>query len=125
MKTFSSITAMGVILALAVSTPLTGAAQAHGYLMDTFPPRHETVDLPVALVKLHFSVKADPNYSKVSIESDDGTIVASETLQEASHVFVMHPPPLNPGKYRVRYSILTPDGDLLKGAVEFKAEPKE
>ena len=69
MKTFSSITAMGVILALAVSTPLTGAAQAHGYLMDTFPPRHETVDLPVALVKLHFSVKADPNYSKVSIES--------------------------------------------------------
>jgi len=125
MKTCSSITATGAILALAVSTPLADRAQAHGYLMESFPPRHETVELPLSSVKLRFSVKADPNYSKLSIESEDGTIVASETLQEASHVFVMHPPPLNPGKYRVRYSILTPDGDRLQGAVEFKAEPKE
>jgi len=125
MKAHSSIAATGVILALAASIPAMGSARAHGYLMESFPPRHETVELPMGSVKLRFSVKADPKYSKVSIESEDGTIVTSQTLKEASHVFVMDTPQLSPGKYRVRYSILTPDGDLLQGVVDFKAEPKE
>ncbi len=121
MRTIFS-TLLGAVALVGATLPQ--QAQAHGYLVHSFPPRGDHITLPLKSAQLKFSIPADAKFSKVSIESENGVVLASQAQPRVSHNMKIAAPQLSPGKYRVRYRVLSPDGDILEGAVEFTADSR-
>ncbi len=112
-STYTSLAVVGLLATTAIP------AQAHGYLVDSFPSRNEHINFPLKKVTLQFSLLADANYSTVSIKKDDGSILAAKTQPKASREIEVAAPPLQPGRYHVHYKILSTDGDVVQGKIDF------
>lgn len=118
LSNFAKAAACGAALAI-VSIE---AASAHGYLVRSFPPRKAHLTESPHHISLLFSLRTDANWSTVRLERDDGAMLAEKMQPTTSRSFRMETPELSPGAYRVRYRMLTPDGDLMQGSVDFVVE---
>lgn len=107
---------LGASASLAIAC---GPAGAHVFLVDSYPSTKQRVATPPNVIKLRFSGRADAHYSTVSITSEDGAVLATRAQQNASRDLHLPAPPLQPGRYRVHYRILSTDGDLVEGKIEF------
>lgn len=110
----ATLAGAGALLAIAPSS-----AQAHAYLVESFPSAKQRVVKPLSEIKLLFSGRADAHFSTVKLKSDDGAVLAETTQQEASREIVLPTPTLPPGEYRVDYRVLSSDGDIVEGKVDF------
>ena len=108
----------GLCSALLLAT-MFGRAEAHGYLAGSFPPAKAHLKTSPHTIKLHFSLRADARYSTIDLEDDHGAVLAFKTQQIASRDMDMSAPTLAPGRYHVRYRILSPDGDVVQGKIDF------
>lgn len=117
-----SIGAIGVAAALWAGGP----ALAHSFLVDASPSAKDRVATPPKVVKLKFGGGVEPAYSTITIEGPDGKVVAEggagkpETPRELS----LEAPPLAPGKYIVKYRVLSTDGHIVQGNYEFTVDAK-
>jgi hypothetical protein len=109
----------GVLCSAFLLATICGRAQAHGYLAASFPPAKSHLKTSPHKIKLHFSLRADARYSTIALEDDDGAVLAAKTQQTASRDMVMSAPTLSPGRYHVRYRILSSDGDVVQGKIDF------
>ena len=109
----------GVLCSALLLAAICGRAEAHGYLAGSFPPSKAHLKTSPHKIKLHFSLRADARYSTIDLEDDDGAVLASKTQQKASRDMDMSAPVLAPGRYHVRYRILSPDGDVVQGKIDF------
>lgn len=96
-----------------ITPPRSSHADEVGFVQS---PRH---------IKLLFSLRTDATWSTVKLERNDGTVLAEKTQPTTSRSFSMDAPKLSPGDYRVQYSMLTPDGDFLRGEVDFVVDEPE
>ena len=112
-----------VLYSALLLTTICGHAEAHGYLAGSFPPAKAHLRRSPHTIKLHFSLRADARYSTIELEDEDGavlaSVLASKTQQRASRDMDMSAPMLAPGRYHVRYRILSPDGDVVQGKIDF------
>ena len=112
---------LGALAALALAATQV-PAEAHAYLVDSIPAKKQEVLRPQALerIKLVFSGKADALYSTARLTDPSGATLSETTQREASHEMVLPAPArLAPGKYLVHYRVLSVDGDVVEGKVEF------
>jgi hypothetical protein len=109
----------GVLCSAFLLALICGRVEAHGYLAASFPPAKVHLKTSPHRIKLHFSLRADARYSTIDLEDDEGAVLASTTQQKASRDMYMSAPTLSPGRYHVRYRILSPDGDLVQGKIDF------
>jgi methionine-rich copper-binding protein CopC len=105
--------------AVSVALTFSSDARAHGYVIESVPSRNQHVVQPLKTVRVEFSIKADARYSTLSLQADDGSLLARKTQPEASRYFDMKAPQLQPGRYHLVYAILSPDGDMLRGTINF------
>ena len=118
---------MGVrrVLALlaAASAP---AALAHAFLEHASPRVGSTVDTPPSRVMLHFSQDLGPAFSSVQVFDAAGHEVdgkdAKVDAQDASSLGVSLPG-LSPGKYRVKWRVLSTDTHVTEGDFAFEVRP--
>jgi len=110
-----------LMLGAAVSVALTFSndGRAHGYVIESVPSRNQHVAQPLKTVRVEFSIKADAKYSTLSLQAEDGSLLARKTQPQASRYFDMQTPQLQPGRYHLVYAILSPDGDMLHGTINF------
>lgn len=115
--------AAGVIAALLwmSGTP----AFAHSFLVDATPSAKEHVETSPKIVKLKFGGGVEPAYSKLSIIGADGkTLVeGGEGKPETPREMTLEAPPLAPGRYVVKYRVLSKDGHIVEGNYEFTVDP--
>jgi len=109
----------GVLWSALLLAAIWGRAEAHGYLTGSFLPAKAHLRTAPHTIILHFSLRADARYSTINLEDDDGAVLASKTQQRASRDMDMSAPLLAPGRYHVRYRILSPDGDVVQGKIDF------
>ena len=109
----------GVLCWAFLLATICGPAEAHGYLSASFPPAKSHLKTLPHKIKLHFSLRADARYSTIELEDDEGAVLASKTQQKASRDMDMSAPVLSPGRYHVRYRILSSDGDVVEGKIDF------
>ena len=109
----------GVLCSALLLAATCGRVEAHGYLAGSFPPSKAHLKTPPHTIKLHFSLRADARYSTIDLEDDGGAVLAAKTQQKASRDMDMSAPMLAPGRYHVRYRILSPDGDVVQGKIDF------
>jgi methionine-rich copper-binding protein CopC len=111
-----------IALALLGSTP----ALAHSFLVDATPSSKEHVVAAPKTIKLRFGGGVEPPYSKITIETPDGKVLGEGNIgvPEKPRELSVNAPQLAPGKYIVRYRVLSTDGHIVEGNYEFTVDAK-
>lgn len=113
---------VGALLACAASSP----ARAHSFLVEANPSSKDHVTAAPKTVKLRFGGGVEPAYSKLTVEGADGKVLAEGAIgvPEKDRELSVNAPDLAPGKYVVRYRVLSKDGHIVEGNYEFFVDPK-
>jgi copper resistance protein C len=109
------------ILAFAVAP-----AFAHSFLVDATPSSKDHVASAPKTVKLRFGGGVEPAYSKLTIETPDGKVLAEGAVgkPETPRDLSVDAPDLPPARYIVRYRVLSTDGHIVEGNYEFTVDGK-
>jgi copper resistance protein C len=77
-------------------------------------------------VKLRFGGGVEPKYSKLTIEDTTGKVLGEGSIgvPDKPRELSMDSPELAPGKYVVRFRVLSTDGHIVVGNYEFTVDPK-
>jgi methionine-rich copper-binding protein CopC len=116
------------VLALA-SGPLAAPVFAHSLLVRSQPGRGATVARAPERVQLWFSERLEPAYATLSVWSEAGAQVdAGDAAVDTGdpRVLSTNAPNLAPGRYTVRYRVLSVDGHVVESSFTFtvKAAPR-
>jgi methionine-rich copper-binding protein CopC len=113
-------------LALAVLICASAPAAAHSFLVDATPSSKDHVAAPPKTIKLRFGGGVEPAYSKVTIETPDGKVLAQGAVgkPETPRELTLDAPDLPPARYIVRYRVLSTDGHIVEGNYEFTVDAK-
>ncbi len=101
---------------------LPAAAGAHAVLVSSLPALRAAVTRAPGRVELTFSERLEPAYATVSVwnaagarvDLGDGGVAASDPRR-----LTVSLPPLPPGRYRVRYRVLSVDGHVAASEFPF------
>ncbi len=102
------------------------SAVAHSFLVDATPSSKEHVATSPKTVKLRFGGGVEPPYSKITIETPDGKVLGEGNtgVPGKPRELTANAPELAPGKYIVRYRVLSSDGHIVEGNYEFTVDAK-
>ena len=129
-RNLRNLTAATVLTALfaglCVVIGATSPAHAHSFLVEATPSSKDHVASSPKMVKLRFGGGVEPAYSKLTIEGADGKVLAegANGVPEKDRELSVASPDLTPGKYVVRYRVLSKDGHIVEGNYEFFVDPK-
>ena len=115
---------MAVALGVA-ATPT--AANAHAVLVTSVPASRAVLAHPPPRVELEFSERLEPAYSTLSLWNDRGERVDSNVAPEVAasgRRLVLVVPALAPGRYTVRYRVLSVDGHVVDASLLFTVAPR-
>lgn len=102
-------------------------AHAHSALVRAEPGPRAVVEKSPAVIRLWFNEPVEADFSKVSIEQINGATIANVgkpgLAPDDNRQLVIPLPTLSPGKYRVRYRVLSVDGHLVDWGYEFTVAP--
>ena len=123
----SKFSAKGLIgLALAASIFASVPATAHSFLVDATPSSKDHVAAPPKTIRLRFGGGVEPAYSKLTIETPDGKVLAQGAVgkPDTPRELTLEAPDLPPARYIVRYRVLSTDGHIVEGNYEFTVDAK-
>jgi methionine-rich copper-binding protein CopC len=120
----SVVTAAGVLIALGSATP---PALAHSMLVKAEPPRRAVLAKAPAQVRLWFNEDIEGDYASLAVLDADKHPVtdAKPTLVSDDPKSIVLPlPELAPGKYSVKFRVLSVDGHVVDSAFDFTVKGK-
>jgi copper resistance protein C len=103
-----------------------GAADAHALLDHAVPSVGGTISASPQEVRLNFSERIEPAFSGVELSTAEGqpiTTLAATIDPGDSARLVLHVPPLAPGRYKVRWHIVSADTHRTQGDYVFEIKP--
>jgi len=119
-----------LLAAVAVATGLLpAAARAHSQLARSQPARGAAVARAPERVRLWFSERLEPAFATLSVWSEAGAQAdAGDAAVDAADLTLLSvsTPNLAPGRYTVRYRVLSVDGHIVESSFAFtvKAVPR-
>jgi len=119
-----------LLAAVAMATGLLPAvARAHSQLARSQPARGAAVARAPERVRLWFSERLEPAFATLSVWSEAGAQVdAGDAAVDAADLTLLsvNTPNLTPGRYTVRYRVLSVDGHVVESSFAFtvKAVPR-
>jgi copper resistance protein C len=115
-----------VLGAVLVGASIAEPAWAHSFLVEATPSSKDHVATSPKTVKLRFGGGVEPKYSKLTIEDASGKVLGegANGVPDKPRELSMDAPELAPGKYVVRYRVLSTDGHIVEGNYEFTVDPK-
>jgi copper resistance protein C len=117
--TGSRVLALALLVSLGMRTT---PSEAHASLVSSVPAQRATVTSPPPRVVLTFNERLEPAFTRVSVwdasgqqvDLKDGAVDPSN-----SKVVNVSVPPLRPGRYTVRYRVLSVDGHIVEASFLF------
>lgn len=112
------------IVALACTAGLLvgGEASAHAKLEKSRPAPRASLKQAPEKIQLWFNEQLEPAFSIATVVDDAGKVVSSGPAQVDSNdpkLLVIPMPALAPGKYEVRYQVLSVDGHTVESSFRF------
>jgi methionine-rich copper-binding protein CopC len=117
--------ARGLFLALVAWVLGVGLALAHSGLQRAEPPVESTLKRPPKELKLYFSERLEPAYSRARVEDGQGARVDRDDsrVDRSNPLLLRVPlPPLGPGTYTVIWRVLSVDSHITEGRFTFRIE---
>jgi methionine-rich copper-binding protein CopC len=112
---------LGALLALAAAAP----AAAHSLLLESVPAANATLTTVPKRLTLRFNNRIEKALCRVRLLDADG--VAQPLLLavdgEPADRLTAAMPPLAPGPWRVEWQVLSTDGHVVSGRLEFRLAP--
>jgi hypothetical protein len=102
------------------------AALAHAFLNQAVPPVGGTVPASPKEIRLTFSEGIEPRFSGIDLATGDGRAVATGAAAVDpgnDKQLVLALPPLAPGRYRVRWHVVSVDTHRTEGEYSFAVAP--
>jgi copper resistance protein C len=98
-------------------------AQAHAYLDHASPLVGSVVSAP-SEVRMWFTQALEPRFSAAQLRSSSGAVVATGAVDPANpKEMVIRVRALPPGKYKVKWKILSVDTHRTEGDFGFEVKP--
>jgi len=98
------------------------AALAHAVLGKSIPGQRSSLTESPPRVELWFNERLEPAYSRASVTDEAGTqidlrdaLVSKEDARRLS----LSLPPLRPGRYAVKFRVLSVDGHVVESSLTF------
>ena len=117
--------ARGLFLAFVAWVLGVALALAHSGLQRAEPPVESTLKRPPKELKLYFSERLEPGYSRVRVEDGQGARVdRDDSRVDRSNPLLLRVtlPPLAPGTYTVIWRVLSVDSHITEGRFMFRVE---
>jgi methionine-rich copper-binding protein CopC len=117
--------ARGLFLAFVAWVLVVGLALAHSGLQRAEPPVESTLKRPPKELKLYFSERLEPAYSRARVEDGQGARVdRDDSRVDRSNPLLLRVtlPPLAPGTYTVIWRVLSVDSHITEGRFMFRVE---
>jgi copper resistance protein C len=117
--------ARGLFLALVAWVLGFSLALAHSGLQRAEPPVESTLKRPPKELKLYFSERLEPAYSRARVEDGQGARVdRDDSRVDRSNPLLLRVtlPPLAPGTYTVIWRVLSVDSHITEGRFTFRVE---
>ena len=114
-----------LFLALVAWVLCVGVAVAHSGLQRAEPPVESTLKRPPKELKLYFSERLEPAYSRARVEDGQGARVdRDDSRVDRSNPLLLRVtlPPLAPGTYTVIWRVLSVDSHITEGRFMFRVE---
>jgi len=99
-----------------------GEASAHAKLEKSRPAPRASLKQAPEKIQLWFNEQLEPAFSIATVVDDAGKVVSSGPAQVDSNdpkLLVIPMPALPPGKYEVRYQVLSVDGHTVESSFRF------
>jgi methionine-rich copper-binding protein CopC len=114
-----------LFLALVAWVLCVGLALAHSGLQRAEPPVESTLKRSPKELKLYFSERLEPAYSRARVEDGQGARVdRDDSRVDRSNPLLLRVtlPPLAPGTYTVIWRVLSVDSHITEGRFMFRVE---
>ncbi|MDP1557486.1 MAG: copper resistance protein CopC [Nitrosomonas sp.] len=115
---FPTVVTMMLLAVLVQGSP----AQAHATLVKSEPPRRATLSTAPKQIQLWFNEEIEGSYASISVlDSNKNSITEAnpELVYEDLKSVVLPLPDIAPGRYTVKYRILSVDGHVVESAYDF------
>jgi len=103
------------------------AALSHAVLVKAVPAQRAALAEPPARVELWFNERLEPAYSRASVTDEAGAQVdlrdAAVSAEDPRRISVSLPP-LAPGRYTVRFRVLSVDGHVVESRLTFTVKDR-
>jgi copper resistance protein C len=98
------------------------AALAHAVLVKSVPAQRSTLTESPPRVELWFNERLEPAYSRAAVTDEAGTQIdlrdARVSTDDARRLSLSLPP-LQPGRYSVKFRVLSVDGHVVESSLTF------
>jgi copper resistance protein C len=115
---------MALVLALwgLHSTPVL----AHAMLVKAEPPRRAQLTQPPAQVRLWFNEEVEKDYASLAVSHADKPVTEAKPQVTADDPksILLPLPQLSPGKYTVKFRVLSVDGHVVDSSYDFTVKSK-
>jgi methionine-rich copper-binding protein CopC len=105
---------------------LTGLAHAHAVLKKASPAAGAVLRQAPAEVRLTFNENIEPRFSQIDVTASKGGKIAAGPLavdpQDRKQILVPLPA-LEPGRYKVKWRVLSVDSHKVQGEFTFEVKP--
>lgn len=110
------------LFVFAVSLAVTGgSAQAHAIVLDSTPRPDAAVTGDELAVEIRFNSRIDAGRSHIKLFRADGAAVSLPLAEAASEdMLKAKASGLTPGRYRLHWQTLSPDGHITQGDIPFQ-----
>ena len=116
-----------IAAALAALAFWPGAALAHAVLVKSVPAQRAALAEPPPRVELWFNERLEPAYSKASVTNEAGAQVDLRDVAvsaEDPRRLSLSLPALVPGRYTVRFRVLSVDGHIVESKLTFTVKER-
>jgi methionine-rich copper-binding protein CopC len=110
---------------LLASVQLAGSrAEAHAIIVSSKPAANSTVTAGPVDIVLRFNSLIDASLSRVDVVDAGGKIIAATIADQGKGVLTSQVTVEVPGKWRVRWQVLSTDGHITRGEIPFTVVAK-
>lgn len=113
------------LLLLCILTLASGAAAAHAALVRSVPGTRAVLQRPPAMIELWFNEAVEESFSSITViaPNEDEVNLSKPRVDESDpYRLAVDLPVLDPGRYTVRYRVLSKDGHLVEYGYQFVLE---
>jgi copper resistance protein C len=99
-------------------------AEAHAIIVTSKPAANSTVSAGAVDIVLQFNSLIDASLSRVDVVDAGGKIIAADITDQGKGVLTSQVTVDAPGKWRVRWQVLSTDGHITRGEIPFTVVAK-
>ncbi len=117
---------VGAVMAMAMGLPV-ASALAHAILVKAEPPRRAVLAKAPTQVRLWFNEEIEGDYASLAVldaEKHPVTEIKPQLAPDDRKSIVLPLPELLPGKYSVKFRVLSVDGHVVDSSFDFTVKGK-